>query len=93
LLAHFAVASRAGVSLPTADALPAEVADEVTKRSGDAAGLAAAPAGRIVSFAMTPLAISSSAIRARLTAGGSVRYLIPGEVLAYIEANALYAGA
>lgn len=92
LLAHFAVASRPGIPL-SPDALPPVVADEVARRAGDAASLAGAPAGRIVTFAMTPLAISASVIRAALAAGRSVRYLLPAEVLAYIEANALYAGA
>jgi nicotinate-nucleotide adenylyltransferase len=93
LLTHFAVANRAGVTPPSPDALPGDVGEEVARRRGDAAALAASPAGRVVSFAMTPLAISASAIRERLAAGASVRYLIPPEVLAYIEANALYAGS
>jgi nicotinate-nucleotide adenylyltransferase len=92
LLAHFAVASRAGIAIAP-DTLPPAVAAELARRTGDPGSLAAAPAGRFVTFAMTPLAISASAIRAQLAAGRSVRYLLPAEVLTYIEANALYAGA
>ncbi len=39
---------------------------------------------------MAPLDISSTAIRARIAAGESVRGLVPGTVLDYIEANGLY---
>jgi nicotinate-nucleotide adenylyltransferase len=88
-LAHFAVGARPGYSLST-EALAPEVAAEVRQREAGADGLAAAPAGRIATFAMTPLAISASDIRGRLASGRSVRYLLPREVLAYIEANTLY---
>lgn len=37
-----------------------------------------------------PLDISSSDLRRRLAAGESARYLVPDEVLNYIEANGLY---
>jgi nicotinate-nucleotide adenylyltransferase len=92
LLAHFAVASRAGVAIAP-ETLPPAVAEEVARRAGEPASLAASPAGRIVDFSMTPLQISASAVRTALATGRSVRYLLPAEVLAYIEANALYAGA
>lgn len=91
LLAHLAVATRAGIAI-AAETLPQEVAEQVARRAGTRSSLAVEPAGRIVTFAMTPLAISASAIRERLAAGTSVRYLLPAEVLAYIESNALYAG-
>jgi nicotinate-nucleotide adenylyltransferase len=83
------VGARPGYSLST-EALAPEVAAEVSRREAGADGLAAAPAGRIATFAMTPLAISASDIRGRLAWGRSVRYLLPREVLAYIEANTLY---
>ncbi|MCU0805910.1 MAG: nicotinate-nucleotide adenylyltransferase [Burkholderiales bacterium] len=88
-LAHFAVGARPGYALAS-DALAPEVAAELTRRETASDGLAASPAGGIATFAMTPLAISGSDIRRRLAAGRSVRYLLPREVLAYIEANTLY---
>ncbi|MCX7893276.1 MAG: nicotinate-nucleotide adenylyltransferase [Burkholderiales bacterium] len=88
-LAHFAVGERAGYRL-AAESLAPEVAAELARRAGGADALAGSAAGRIATFPMTALAISASDIRRRLAAGRSVRYLLPREVLAYIEANALY---
>jgi nicotinate-nucleotide adenylyltransferase len=58
--------------------------------AGKAADLAAAPAGRIVPFAITALEISATAIRRRLAADLSARYLVPDPVLDYIESHQLY---
>ncbi|MBI4740233.1 MAG: nicotinate-nucleotide adenylyltransferase [Betaproteobacteria bacterium] len=89
-LAHVAVAHRPGFPLDGAN-LPAELADLYRLRRCDTpAALADTPAGLIVSFAMTPLAISATEIRARLTGGLSARYLLPDAVIAYIRANHLY---
>jgi nicotinic acid mononucleotide adenylyltransferase len=50
------------------------------------------PAGAIVVQAVTPNAISATAIRAALARGacGEVRGLLPPAVLAYIQTNRLY---
>lgn len=49
--------------------------------------------GRTLRFhSLTPLAISSSSLRERLRSGRSVRFLTDADVIAYIEANALYCG-
>lgn len=88
-LAHFAVGERPGFALDR-EALPAEVGAECARRAGTPAALAAAPAGRIVTFPVTSLGISASELRRRLASGRSVRYLLPPEVLAYIRANGLY---
>jgi nicotinate-nucleotide adenylyltransferase len=88
-LTHFAVGARAGFPA-VSEKLAPEVAAELARRETGPEGLAAKPAGRIATFAMTPLAISASEIRRRLAAGRSARYLLPREVLAYIEANTLY---
>jgi nicotinate-nucleotide adenylyltransferase len=48
-------------------------------------------AERIDRFAMPRLDVSSSAIRAAVAAGASVRYLVPDAVAAYIAAHGLYA--
>lgn len=88
-LAHVAVATRPGHELSTGcggSALDAEF----RARQGGAADLAAAPAGRIVSFAITALEISATAIRRRLAAGLDVRYLVPDPVLDYIDSRQLY---
>ncbi|MDZ4252458.1 MAG: nicotinate-nucleotide adenylyltransferase [Sulfuritalea sp.] len=100
-LAHVAVATRPGHELRVgagalcvpgtplrgqATALDAEFA----ARRGVAADLADAPAGRIVPFAITALEISASAVRRRLAAGLSVRYLVPETVLDYIDSHQLY---
>ena len=89
-LAHLAVATRPGFELALAE-LPAELAAACKGRlDGGADALRAAPAGRVVQFAMTPLAISASLLRARLAAGLSVRYLLPDPVREYILQNNLY---
>ena len=55
--------------------------------------LLAAPAGKVMTFSMTPLAISSTAIRALAAEGASIRYLTPDPVVEYIRSHRLYAGA
>lgn len=89
-LAHIGVATRPGFAL-SPDEWPAELAQAAADRLGsDAAALRAAPAGRIVGFAMTPLSISASLLRAQLAAGSSVRYLLPDPVREYIDQQQLY---
>ncbi|OHC62872.1 MAG: nicotinate (nicotinamide) nucleotide adenylyltransferase [Rhodocyclales bacterium RIFCSPLOWO2_02_FULL_63_24] len=63
---------------------------EFAARRGVAADLASAPAGRIVTFAITALEISATAIRQRLVRGLSARYLVPDAVLDYIESHQIY---
>ena len=53
--------------------------------------LASAPAGKIMTFAMTPLSISSTAIRAVAAEGASIRYLTPDPVVEYIRSHNPYA--
>ncbi|MCL2076417.1 MAG: nicotinate-nucleotide adenylyltransferase [Betaproteobacteria bacterium] len=52
--------------------------------------LAKEPGGRIFFVSMPALDISSSGIRARLSAGTSVRYLLPDSVREYIMRHNLY---
>jgi nicotinate-nucleotide adenylyltransferase len=88
-LAHIAVATRPGHGI--ADGAGKDELDrEIATRIGQAADLARAPAGRIVPFDITPLDISATAIRRRLTQGLSVRYLVPDAVLDYIDSHQLY---
>lgn len=48
------------------------------------------PAGRVMVLRVTPLAVSSSQIRAAIVAGRSPRYLPPQAVLDHIQAEGLY---
>jgi hypothetical protein len=52
--------------------------------------LLAAPAGKVMTFKMTPLAISSTAIRETTASGGSIRYLTPDPVVEFIRSHELY---
>ncbi len=89
-LAHIAVSHRPGFPVETAS-LPHELATEFTdRRLADASALRAAPAGGIVTFAMTQLAISATQIRKLLANGLSARYLLPDDVLDYIQIHSLY---
>ena len=89
-LAHIAVAHRPGFPVDV-NSLPGELADLFRQRfSADAAVLAAAPAGAIVSFAMTQLDVSATKIRALLSKRRSVRYLLPDALAAYIQEHHLY---
>jgi len=90
-LAHFAVAVRAddaGWSSKGPGAIPKALWPRVTMSLRD---LLSSPAGRIMTFAMTPLAISSTAIRGLVQASLSIRYLTPDPVVDYIHQNQLYA--
>lgn len=89
-LAHIAVAHRPGFPVEAAR-LPPPIAEAYRqRRSASPADLRETPAGRIVTFAMTQLAISSTQIRRLLLDGHSPRYLLPQAVIAYIQTNSLY---
>ena len=90
-LAHIAVANRAESGTAWLDERNADL-DTATRHriATDATPLATTPAGRIIPFEMTPLAISASLIRDRLHSGRSTRYLLPDSVLDYIQLHNLY---
>lgn len=89
-LAHIAVSHRPGFPVELAS-LPHELATEFADRHQlDAAALNVAPAGGIVTFAMTQLAISATQIRKLIASGKSARYLLPDPVLDYIQTHQLY---
>jgi nicotinate-nucleotide adenylyltransferase len=91
--AHFAVAVRAGDAQWAAmgpGAFPRATWPRFTLNPHE---LGSAPAGKIATFAMTALPISSSALRSMLAAGADARYLLPDGVLDYIQANHTYPGA
>ena len=88
-LAHFAVADRPGHRAPVS-AMPAELAEQVERRAATADHLEECAAGSIVRFDMPQMEISASCIRSAIACGDSVRHLLSGAVLAYIDAQHIY---
>jgi len=89
-LAHFAVAVRADDAQWFAKgpgSFPREVWPRITLNLRE---LLSAPAGKVMTFSMTPLAISSTAIRTLAGEGASIRYLTPDSVAEYIRSHRLY---
>ena len=66
---------------------PREIWPRITLNPRD---LLSAPSGKVISFSMTPLAISSTAIRTLAAEGASIRYLTPDPVADYIRTHRLY---
>ena len=92
-LAHFAVAIRADDAQwfsKGPGAFPKEAWPRITLNLRELVG---APAGKVMSFSMTPLAISSTAIRALAGDGASIRYLTPDPVVEFIRSHQLYSRA
>lgn len=86
-LAHIGVAERPGTLLQ--QTLAEDLRSEMAMRNvSDLANITAA--GTISIVPMTPLAISARRIRAALIAQTSVRYLLPDDVLDYIQHQHLY---
>lgn len=93
-LAHVAVANRPGTA-PHGRRWPGVLAPELDVECGhridrDPQALGSSPAGCVVPFDMTPLAISASLIRDLIRTGHSARYLLPDSVLDYIGSHDLY---
>lgn len=89
-LAHVAIAHRPGYRVDTSNWSTALATAYHQRHSADHAVLGKAPAGRIVSFAMTQLDISATKVRALLSKGSSVRYLLPDDLISYIQEHHLY---
>jgi nicotinate-nucleotide adenylyltransferase len=90
-LAHFAVAIRANDEQwfsKGPGAIPKDAWPRITLNLRE---MLAAPAGRIMTFSMTPLAISSTSLRTLAGDGASIRYLTPDPVVEYIRSHQLYA--
>lgn len=93
-LCHFIIAARPGHPLTiNSDTLPRELAEECAQRwiFGEDS-LRHTSSGLIFVAPTSLLDISATAIRARIAAGRSIRYLIPDAALDYIAANHLYSG-
>ena len=96
-LAHIAVANRPGYDHPSHPdhGGPAQLAPELVRacagrHSADPSALRLSPAGLVLPFTMTPLAISATLIRALIGHGRSARYLLPDSVVDYIASRNLY---
>ena len=90
-LAHILVAMRPSTQPFSPDGLMPAVASWFRARLKDDPTLIRShAAGHIFLLGLTPLAISSTAIRATIAAAHSPRYLLPDPVLDYIRANKLY---
>ena len=89
-LAHFAVAVRAGDEAwfsKGPGTVPRQIWPRITL---DPRELADTPAGKVMTFAMTPLSISSTALRDSAAAGASIRYLTPDPVAEFVRSHNLY---
>lgn len=93
-LCHIIIAARPGHALSTNhDVLPQELREECAQRwVSSVGGLEGTSNGLIYIAPTTLLDISATAIRTRIGAKSSVRYLLPDAVVDYIETNHLYSG-
>jgi nicotinate-nucleotide adenylyltransferase len=89
-LAHFAVAIRASDENWYSKGPGAFPRDAWPRLTLNLRELAAAPAGKIMTFSMTPLAISSTALRTLSGEGASIRYLTPDPVAEFVRSHDLY---
>lgn len=86
-LAHIIVAHRPGWKSPMTGPLGEIMVDRGT---GSVRDLHGAPAGRVYVHAVTQLEIASTDLRALLTTGRDLRYLVPEAVRDIILKNGLY---
>ncbi len=89
-LASFAVATRPGTPGSPLALMPRRLAAGFRET---AEGWRHASGNVLCRLELTPLSISASDIRQRIAAGASVRYLVPDEVIEYIQKHRLYEGA
>ena len=89
-LAHFVVAIRADDQEWQSrgpGAFPKDAWPRITLNPRE---MLSAPAGKIMTFFMTPIAISSTAIRTLAHESASIRYLTPDPVVEYVRSHNLY---
>jgi nicotinate-nucleotide adenylyltransferase len=89
-LAHLVIMQRPGAEVPRDPQLRPLLDGRLT---ADPARLRAAPAGSILFFPVTQLAISATDIRDRVARGLSPRYLMPDAVQELVQREGLYADA
>ncbi|MEW6218127.1 MAG: nicotinate (nicotinamide) nucleotide adenylyltransferase [Thermodesulfobacteriota bacterium] len=88
--AHLVVFPRPPVAPQEVEAAIAAVFPAFRRRSGESVWTAAGVPGRIRLLAGPPLAVSSSQVRQRISAGLPVSDLLPAAVAAHIVAHGLY---
>ena len=89
-LAHFAIAIRGDDEAWASKgpgAFPREAWPRMTLNMRE---MLSAPSGTIMTFKMTPLAISSSALRELAARGASIRYLTPEPVVEFVRSHGIY---
>jgi nicotinate-nucleotide adenylyltransferase len=90
-LAHILVAMRPSAEPFTPDGLTPEVSTWFRARwQHQPDAIRGKPGGSVLLLGLTPLAISSTAIRSAIAEHRSPRYLLPDPVLDYIRAHNLY---
>lgn len=89
-LAHLAVANRPGSDLDVATMPEALKQLWQTHHATDFSELRHSPAGRIVSFTMTPCTVSATQIRSAVRLGQSIAGLVPTPVENHIHHHHLY---
>lgn len=91
-LSHLVVVNRPGhISLANHACLPQNLKDECLERwTDDVNTLRCAPSGLVFTTTTTLLDISATTIRACIAAGKSARYLLPDNVLNYIDIHHVY---
>ena len=92
-LAHFAVAIRADDTQWATrgpGAFPRDVWPRITLNLRE---MLSAPSGKVMTFAMTPLAISSTALREHIAQGSSIRYLTPDPVVEFVRSHRIYSSS
>lgn len=91
-LAHVVIAHRPGYPVGEMQAgLPAPLKKVFLQRlASDSGVLKIAAAGSVLARGITALDVSATRVREMLAHGRSVRYLVPGPVLDYIDRNHLY---
>jgi nicotinate-nucleotide adenylyltransferase len=71
--------------------MPGELAQQTVSRlTADPQALHARPGGLVIAVDIPSLDISATVIRTLIHTGHSARYLLPDDVLDYIERNRLY---
>ena len=55
--------------------------------------LLSAPSGKVMTFRMTPLGISSTALRELSAQGSSIRYLTPEPVVEFVRTHRIYSSS
>ncbi len=91
-LAHIIVARRPGFPLEKlASTLPAALHEQYTQRlETRPRALNAASAGKVFTHELTSLDVSATALRSLAVRKASLRYLLPDQVIAYINEHHLY---